>query len=101
MVWRSDRPEPVFQTKRAVVPVVEREFEALRSADAESCPLVAGFKLCIESVYPRYSDPSAGWLLVCQTTPVWGGAPRRALSEKAACGRLRRGEVWCELGRMG
>ena len=45
MVWRSDRPEPMFQTKRAVVPVVERG-EALRSADAE-LPFGGRVQLCV------------------------------------------------------
>ena len=101
MVWRSDRPEPVFQTKRAVVPVVEREFEALRSADAE-LPFGGRVQLCIESVYPRYSDPSAGWLLVLSNDAGVGrSAPRRAFERESRLRALETGRSLVRAGQDG
>ena len=98
MVWLSEESEPVFQTKQAVVPVVEREFEAMSAALAQ-LPFGGRVQLCIESVYPRYSDPTASWLLVLTNDAGVGrSAPRRAFERES---RLRAVETGRSLIRAG
>lgn len=98
MVWRSGVKEPIFQTKQTVVPVVEREFEAM-SAGLAQLPSGGRVQLCIESVYPRYSDPRANWLLVLTNDAGVGrSSPRRAFERES---RLRAIETGRSLIRAG
>jgi len=98
MVWLVDASEPVFQTKQAVVPVVERDFEAMADPLVE-LPQGGRVQICIESVYPRYSDPEANWLLVLTNDAGVGrSAPRRAFERES---RLRAIETGRSLLRAG
>ena len=96
MVWMKDSKEPVFQTKQTVVPVVEREFEPM-SMGSVDLPFGGRVQLCIESVYPRYSDSDARWLLVLTNDAGVGrSAPRRAFERES---RLRAVETGRSLVR--
>jgi len=98
MVWLAGVSEPVFQTKQTVVPVVERDFEAMADQLAE-LPQGGRVQICIESVYPRYSDPKASWLLVLTNDAGVGrSAPRRAFERES---RLRAIETGRSLLRAG
>ncbi len=98
MVWLAESEKPVFQTKQTVVPIVEREFEAM-TADLVELPDGGRVQLCIESVYPRYSDPDARWLLVLTNDAGVGrSAPRRAFERES---RLRAVETGRSLIRAG
>ena len=99
MVWPRADAEPTFQSKRALVPIVEREFEALEDP-ALALPQGGRVQLCIESVYPRYSRGlEARWLLVLTNDAGVGrSTPRRAFERES---RLRAIEMGRSLIRAG
>ncbi len=101
MVWIREASEPVFQTKQTVVPVVEREFEAM-SADLAQLPFGGRVQLCIESVYPRYSKPQATWLLVLTNDAGVGrSTPRRAFERESRLRALETGRSLIRAGQDG
>ncbi len=99
MVWSRQAAEPTFQSKRALVPIVEREFESLNDPPA-ILPEEGRVQLCIESVYPRFSRGlAARWLLVLTNDAGVGrSAPRRAFERES---RLRAIEMGRSLIRAG
>ena len=69
------------------------------SAALAQLPFGGRVQLCIESVYPRYSDPKASWLLVLTNDAGVGrSAPRRAFERES---RLRAIETGRSLIRAG
>ncbi|MDE0881021.1 MAG: hypothetical protein OSB21_00345 [Myxococcota bacterium] len=99
MFWATSLESPSFQSKRMLVPLVERDFQLLDEPELE-LPQGGRVMLCIESVYPRFARRAdARWLLVLSNDAGVGRSSARRAFEREA--RLRAVEMGRSLIRAG
>jgi apolipoprotein N-acyltransferase len=100
LIWPAADNAPHFQAKRAIVPIVERDFSPGISTGllaVEEGVLL----LCIESVYPRFlaDQPQARWGLVLTNDAGVGWTTARRAFERET--RLRAVEYGLSIVRAG
>jgi apolipoprotein N-acyltransferase len=99
MFWGNTDKTPSFQSKRMLVPLVERDFQLLDEPELK-LPHDGRVMLCIESVYPRFARRAdARWLLVLSNDAGVGRSSARRAFEREA--RLRAVEMGRSLIRAG